>query len=101
MRMSGYLKLLPTVVVFFFGPNESPAQVCKPTMTPSECVDAQLTAVGKILGEYRQEIARLQGEIDKVRKLPPVAQVGIVPCYKKFNPVEGATALVQKCRSRA
>jgi hypothetical protein len=42
--------------------------VCSKSMSPTECAEAQISAIAKLFGEYKQEIARLDSEITSLKE---------------------------------
>ena len=41
--------------------------VCSPGMTPANCAEAQLAAIGTIFGQYKNEVARVDNEISNLK----------------------------------
>jgi hypothetical protein len=68
----------------YSGEVHAQAPVCNLQMTANQCAEAQLKAAGEILGKYKAEIARLEAEINALKSAPK-AQVGMLPCYKRFS----------------
>jgi len=41
--------------------------VCSPAMAPAQCAEAQIAEIGRIFGDYKTEIARLEDELSTAR----------------------------------
>jgi hypothetical protein len=52
-------------------------ETCPPNTEPTKCAELQLTKIGKIFGDYQNDIARLQREIDELRARQPVTEIVI------------------------
>jgi hypothetical protein len=73
---------LALAIAVFGEGNLKADPLCTPGEEPLKCGEAQLKAAALMLGEYKAEIARLEGEIAALHK-PTVPHV--ISCHKLFT----------------
>jgi hypothetical protein len=59
--------------------------VCPTGMAPPNCAEAQLAAIGKIFGEYKSEVARLDNQIATLKETVSKQQTIIDAILKKTD----------------